>query len=64
MSAEHATIQLRSERTPKIRTGLYIEEALLEQIRGIAEHNEISVNESVILLIKRGLDASQENEKQ
>lgn len=64
MSVDHATIQLRSERTPKIRTGLYIEEALLEQIRSIAEHNEISVNESVILLIKRGLDASQENEKQ
>lgn len=64
MSAEHATIQLRSERAPKTRTGLYIEEALLDQIRGIAEFNEISVNESMILLIKRGLDASQENEKQ
>ena len=64
MNAEHVTIQLRSERTPKTRTGLYIEEALLDQIRGIAEHNEISVNESLILLIKQGLEASQKNEKQ
>lgn len=63
MSAEHATIQLRSERAPKTRTGLYIEEALLDQIRGIAEHNDISVNEALVLLIKRGLQAPQKIEK-
>ena len=52
--------QLDSERAPKVRAGLYIEEALLDQVRGLAEHNQISVNESLILLIKRGIEASQQ----
>lgn len=52
--------QLDSERAPKVRAGLYIEEALLDQVRSLADHNNISVNESLVLLIKRGIAASQQ----
>ena len=56
MTAE--TIQLKSERAPKVRTGLYIEEELLAQVRGIADHNGISVNEALVLLVKRGIECA------
>lgn len=52
-------LDLQTERQPKMRTGLYIEEALMEQVRGIAAHNSISVNEALTLLIKRGMKADQ-----
>lgn len=56
MNAE--TIRLKSERAPKVRTGLYIEEELLAQIKAIADHNDISVNEAMVLLIKRGIQGA------
>lgn len=54
------SIQLKSDRANKIRTGLYIEEPLLEEIKDIAERSGISVNESFILLIKEGIEANKQ----
>ena len=48
-------IELTSEKPQKTRTGLYIDETLFRQVQLIAERNGLSVNETFILLIKKGI---------
>lgn len=55
------SIQLKSERTSKIRTGLYIDEGLLSEIKEIATRSDVSVNEAFILLMKQGITANKTN---
>lgn len=57
MTTPQEMIHLKSDRVAKIRTGLYIDEPLFDQIKDIAERSEISVNETFILLMKQGINA-------
>lgn len=51
-------IKLKSEKPEKTRSGLYLDKELHEQVKNTAEHNSLSYNETLVLLIKRGLEAS------
>lgn len=52
------TLKLKSERPEKTRSGIYLDRELHEQVKSVAKHNSLSYNETVILLIKRGLESS------
>lgn len=49
------TLKLKSEKPVKIRSGLYLDRLLHEQVKEVAASNGLSYNETIILLIKRGL---------
>lgn len=53
-------IKLKSERPEKTRSGIYLDKELHDRVKSVAKHNSLSYNETVILLIKRGLDNSQQ----
>lgn len=51
-------VKLKSEKPEKTRSGLYLDKDLHEQVKGVASDNGLSYNETLILLIKRGLEIS------
>lgn len=53
-------IKLKTEKPQKTRSGLYLDKTLHEQVKETAEHNGLSYNETLVLLIKRGLETSQQ----
>lgn len=52
------TLKLKSEKPLKTRSGIYLDKDLHDQVKSVAKHNGLSYNETVILLIKRGLESS------
>lgn len=53
-------IKLKSEKPQKTRSGLYLDKDLHDQVKSVAEHNGLSYNETLVLLIKRGLETSKQ----
>lgn len=53
-----AHLKLKSEKPEKTRSGLYLDRELYDQVKRTAAHNGMSYNETLILLIKRGIEAS------
>ena len=51
-------VKLKSEKPQKTRSGLYLDKELHLKVKQVAEHNQLSYNETLVLLIKRGLEAS------
>jgi hypothetical protein len=53
------SLKLKSEKTEKTRSGLYLDKELHEKVKSVAVLNGLSYNETLILLIKRGLKVSE-----
>lgn len=58
--SEMTKIKLKTEKPQKTRSGLYLDKTLHEKVKETAEHNGLSYNETLVLLIKRGLETSQQ----
>lgn len=55
-------MKLQSIKKEKTSTGVYLEKDLLAQLNTIAENSKMSTNETIVQLIKLGLDAAQAKE--
>lgn len=52
-----AKLKLISEKKVKIRSGIYLEKELLEKVKEVARQNRLSINETMVQLIKKGMNS-------